>query len=122
MQAQEKTKVFVSDTQSWEMSGGWGTSEGSGGGVISGGARPQTVEVMKTVQERCPEIGVTNNKSKAAFVMLLDHEGGKGLVRKDNKVAVFNREGDLVFTKSTRSLGNAIKDACDSMTTQPAAK
>lgn len=55
---------------------------------------------------------VTNNKDRANYAVILDHEGGKGYFRKDNKVAVFNRDGDAIFSDSTRSLGNAVKDAC----------
>jgi hypothetical protein len=52
------------------------------------------------------------DKTKADYVVLLDHEGGKGYARKDNKIAVFHNNGDLVYSGSTRSLGNAVKDAC----------
>jgi hypothetical protein len=44
-------------------------------------------------------------------VVLLDHEGGKDISR-DNKVVVFNRDGDPIMSRSTRLLGNAVKDAC----------
>jgi hypothetical protein len=54
-------------------------------------------------------------KEKADYIILLDHEGGKGIVRKDNKVAVFRSDGDSVFSHSTRSLGNAVKDACEAI-------
>ncbi|OLC92130.1 MAG: hypothetical protein AUH86_19610 [Acidobacteria bacterium 13_1_40CM_4_58_4] len=43
---------------------------------------------------------------------ILDHEGGKGALRRRNKVAVFNRDGDAIFSDSTRELGNSVKDAC----------
>jgi hypothetical protein len=111
-----KVRVFVTDSQSWETRGssaaggnsnGWGASSS-----FSGGARPQTAEIIKTLNQRCPELTVTNNLGKADFVMVLDHEGGKGLVRHRNKVAVFNRNGDDIFSDSTRELGNAVKDAC----------
>lgn len=45
---QSKVRVYVADSQSWEMTGGWGASHGSGGGGMSGGARPQTAEIFKT--------------------------------------------------------------------------
>jgi len=67
---------------------------------------------MKTIGQRCPELAVTNDKTKADYVMLLDHEGGKGYARKRNKVAVFGRDGDMVYSGSTRSLGNSVQDAC----------
>ena len=86
---------------------------------MKGGARPQTAEIIKTFNERCPEVTVTMNKDKADFIVLLDHEGGKGYARKDNKVAVFSKDGDAIFSKSTRELGNAVKDACEAIKKQP---
>ena len=114
--ATEKPRVFITDSQSWEISGGGGgTSEGFGG-ASKGGARPQTAEIIKTFGERCPLVIVNNKKEKADYVILLDHEGGKGIIRKDNKVAVFNKDGDSILSHSTASLGNAVKDACDAIT------
>jgi hypothetical protein len=114
-----KTRVFVTDSQSWETRGGssaGGNRNGWGGSSwMAGGARPQTAEIIKTVNERCPELTVTNNLQKADFVLTLDHEGGKGLMAHRNKVAVFNRDGDDVFSASTRELGNSVKDACAAM-------
>lgn len=107
-----KIRVYVTDSQSWEVTGGWGASNGSGGGATAGGARPQTAEIIKTFNERCPQFTVTNNEEKANFAVLLDHEGGKGVLRHRNKIAVFNRDGDAIFSDSTRELGNAVKDAC----------
>lgn len=114
-----KTRVFVTDSQSWEEHGGssaggnrhgWGSSS-----WMSGGARPQTAEIIKTLNQRCPEIIVTDNQARANFVLTLDHEGGKSALARNNKIAVFNRDGDDVFSTSTRSLGNAVKDACKVM-------
>jgi hypothetical protein len=114
-----KTRVFVTDSQSWETRGGssaGGNKNGWGGSSwMAGGARPQTAEIIKTLNERCPEMTVTNNLQKADFVLTLDHEGGKGLLAHRNKVAVFNRDGDDVFSASTRELGNSVKDACAAM-------
>jgi hypothetical protein len=77
--------------------------------------RPQTTEIMKTFNQRCPEVAITNNIAKADFDVTLDHEGGKGYLHRRNKIAVFNRGGDDIFTDSTRELGNAVKDACRAM-------
>ncbi len=104
--------VFITDSQSWEMGGGSAGVDGTFGGTASGGARPQTAEIIKTFTQRCPNVMITNRRDKADYVVELDHEGGKSLSR-DNKIAVFNvASGDLVYTGSTRSLGNAVKDAC----------
>ncbi|MDA2923766.1 hypothetical protein MYX65_03750 [Acidobacteria bacterium AH-259-L09] len=94
------------------MTGGFYGTGGTVVGTTKGGARPQTAEIVKTFHERCPELTVTIKKEKADYIILLDHEGGKVLVRKDNKVVVFDEEGDALYSGSTRTLGNAVKDAC----------
>ncbi len=126
--ASQKLRVYVTDSQSWEMRGGWGVSgnqnaNGSGsiagGGYEAGGARPQTAEIIKTFNQRCPEVTVTNNVQKADFAVTLDHEGGKGYLRHRNKLVVFNRDGDAIFSDSTRELGNSVKDACHAILSAP---
>lgn len=108
--------MHVADSESWEVTGGWGASHGAGGSATAGGARPQTAEIIKTFNERCPQYTVTNNKERANYAVTLDHEGGKGLIRHRNKIAVFNKDGDAIFSDSTRELGNSVKDACAAIT------
>ena len=112
--AQEVTKprVYVSDSQSWQTSGGFGGNRDGFGGASSGGARPQTAEIIKTFNEKCPSCIVTANKDKADYAVILEHEGGKEPFSRDNKFALFNRDGDVIKSGSTRSLGNAVKEAC----------
>ena len=110
--AAEKPRVFITDSKSWEMSGGVGGTQDGFGGASKGGARPQTAEIIKTFSERCPAVIVNNKQEKADYVVLLDHEGGKELISRDNKVVVFNKNGDSIMSRSTRILGNAVKDAC----------
>lgn len=114
-QEKEKPRVFVTDSQSWQMSGGFGGSRDGAGGAVSGGARPQTAEIIKTFGERCEEAIVTIKKEKADYIVILEHEGGKSFIRKDNKFAIFNGNGDAIRSGSTRSLGNSVKDACEAM-------
>ena len=113
--AAPKPRVFISDSQSWEMSGNAGGANGTFAAHSAGGARPQTAEIVKTFGERCPGVIVNNKPDKADYVVLLDHEGGKGLIKRDNKMAVFNKDGDSIVSHSTRSLGNSVKDACDAI-------
>jgi PEGA domain len=125
--ASENPRVFIEDSQSWEMKGSIGGSDDAFGGHSSGGARPQTAEIMKTFGERCRNVIINNKRDKADYVVLLHHEGGKDMIRRDNKVVVFNREGDSILSHSTRSLGNAVNDACsaivkDWMANPPAVK
>jgi len=114
-QSSDRIRVFITDSQSWQIMGGFGASGGTAAGHISGGARPQTAEIIKTFNQRCPEVTVTNNIQKAEFAVALDHEGGKGYARRRNKIVVFNHDGDAIFTDSTRALGNSVKDACQAI-------
>jgi hypothetical protein len=113
--AAERPRVFITDSKSWEVSsGGGGTADGFGT-AGSGGARPQTAEIIKTFNERCPNALVNNRQEKADYVILLDHEGGKSPFSRDNKIVVFNKDGDSIMSASMRSLGNAVEGACSAM-------
>jgi hypothetical protein len=110
----EKPRVFITDSESWEMSGSAGGSNGSFAAQTHGGARPQTAEIIKTFGERCSEVIINNKQDFADYIVVLDHEGGKGYLRHRNKVAVFERlSGDAVTSHSTLSLGGSVEDACN---------
>lgn len=114
--AMQGARVFVTDSQSWEIGG----HSGGGGGAFAseshGGARPQTAEIIKTFGQRCPDVITNNLPSKVDYIVLLDHEGGKGLLRHKDKIAVFTRvTGDSVVSKSTLSVGGSVQTACDSI-------
>jgi hypothetical protein len=65
-------------------------------------------------------VTVTMNKERAYFLLSIEQESAlKGPVRRRNHVTVVNRDGDVVFSKNDRGLGNAIKDACPSMRLTP---
>jgi hypothetical protein len=113
----DKPRVFVTDSQSWDISSFSGGGPGGGGSMTRGGARPQTAEIVKTFGQRCPEVVTNNIVQKSDYVVVLDHEGGKGFTRHKNKIAVFARvSGDSVMSKSTVSLGGSVQDACEAIT------
>jgi PEGA domain len=110
----DKPRVFITDSQSWEMSGSGGGANGAWGAQTHGGARPQTAEIIKTFGQRCPLVMVNNKQDVADYIVLLDHEGGKGWLRHKDKVAVFQKlSGDVVVSRSTLSLGGSVQDACE---------
>jgi hypothetical protein len=109
----DKPRVFITDSQSWEMVGHAGGANGAFAAESHGGARPQTAEIIKTFAQRCPGAVTNNQQAKANYIVVLDHEGGKGYLRHRNKVAVFDAQsGDSVISKSTLSLGGSVEDAC----------
>jgi hypothetical protein len=113
LQASQPPRVFITDSNSWQMVASVGGSGGNFGGSSAGGARPQTAEVIKTFGQRCPEVIVNNRSEVSNYVVELDHEGGKGLLRHKDKIAVFERaSGDSIFSESTLSVGGSVQDAC----------
>jgi hypothetical protein len=121
-QVQERPRVFIEESVSWEVEGEsiWSTTDKKGrvhvgGGGSSGGAKPRTAEIMKRFSEQCKTCVVTMYKEKADFVIRLDHEGGKDLFDKDNKLAVFNREGDLIASGSFSRPKKAVEVACQAI-------
>jgi len=119
----DKPRVFITDSQSWSLESNSGGGGGAFASHMAGGARPQTAEIVKTFGQRCPQVVTNNRQEKADYIVVLDHEGGKGFVRHKNKVAVFNRiSGDSVVSKSTVSLGGSVQDACEAITKDWAAR
>ena len=112
--ASGQVRVFVTESTSWSVEGSDTIHEGEGIGTLKGGAKPQTAEIMKTIGKRreCRGVVVTINRDRADYILILERLGGSDILSKDNKMALFNRDGDMVASSSTRSLGNAVKNAC----------
>jgi hypothetical protein len=109
----DKPRIYITDSDSWQVRGSSGGSGGTFGGGMSGGASPQTAEIIKTFGQRCPNVVANNRLEMTDYVVMLQHEGGKGLLRKKDKVAVFVRKtGDSVFSESTLSVGGSVQDSC----------
>jgi hypothetical protein len=110
----EKARVFITDSESWEVRGSSGGANGVYSSQSHGGARPQTAEIIKTFGQRCPDVIINNKQDVADYIVVLEHEGGKGYLQHRNKVAVFERlSGDSVMSHSTLSLGGSVEDACN---------
>ncbi len=60
---QDKPRIFITDSQSWEVAGASGGTGGTYAGSMSGGARPQTAEIVKTFGERCPRPNCPRNQA-----------------------------------------------------------
>src|SRR5687768_13101456 len=72
--AAEKPRVFITESQSLQLSGDASLGEAKGSLLVTGGTSPQNIEVMKTFLKLCPGIIVTAKREKADFVVRLDHE------------------------------------------------
>jgi hypothetical protein len=99
-----KMRVFIDlSNDSWSLTG-----------KGQGSTHPQTVEVMKTFGQSCPNLLVTNDPNKADYKVTFERESHKTM-RRHNKFAAFDRNGDMVYSSSTRELGNAVRGFCASL-------
>lgn len=116
-----QARIYITDSNSWQVTSGGVSGSGAAGGVFgagaisssSGGARPQTAEIIKTFGQKCPQLIANNRPNMADYVVELDHEGGKSILSHKNKIAVFVRtSGDGIFSMSTLSVGGSVENAC----------
>lgn len=109
-----KPRVFITESPSEQLSGSGSVGEMKGSLAFTGGTSPQNVEVMKAFSRNCRNAIVTANRDKADYVIRLDHDAISPTTPfvHGNKVAVFNKNQDLIYSNSTRLLSSAVKDAC----------
>lgn len=72
--------------------------------------KAETVDHMKK-SKHCRDLLPTLNRERADYTIVHD-DTGAGMGRKPQKIAVFNRDGDFIYSNATRSVGAAVKDAC----------
>ncbi len=87
--AEEKTRVFVT-------------------------GRSSSAESINHLNKRCPELTVTVDRDKAEYVIVRDNTGA-GMGRNPHKITVFDHEGDSIYSGSTKTVGGAMKDACNAI-------
>lgn len=124
---QAKPRIYVSDTQSFAESGGFGNSSTVAAGDLYGGYNPDMVDIYQDFTSDCPGVVVTQEKSNADYAVLFDKGSGKkgltgfgGLV-KVNKVTVVSRSGETLVSQSSHSADTVVKVACNVVTQKGAA-
>ena len=115
--AAEKPKLFITESSALQLAGDAKVGETKGSLSVMGGTSPQNVEVMKAFQKHCPGLTVTSNREKADYLVRLDHEPVSPTTPfvKGNKVAVFDKNEDLIYTNTTRTLAPAVRGACSAI-------
>lgn len=116
--AQDKPRVFVQgkgseDVQSSGAAGG-GSHWSAWGSRSTMDSHDESMEVTKDLQKNCSGVVVTLNQANADYTVLLNRESKKnrGLLRSNSQVQVANRQGDVLGSNATHTVGNAAKDAC----------
>lgn len=104
--AAEKPRIFITESGVTEIA-----AENL---MVRKGTSPENIEVMKAFLKQCPDVVVTSNRDKADYVVRFDREGPSPITPfvKGNKVAVFDRQEELVYSDSARYLTGAVKNTC----------
>jgi hypothetical protein len=118
LQAAEKPRIFLTESQALRVSGEAELGETKGALSLTGGTSPQNIEVMKQFTRHCPDVVVTANRDKADYTVRFDHESASPITLfvRGNKVAIFGKNEELIFSTSTRLLANAVKESCAAIT------
>jgi hypothetical protein len=111
----EKVKIYISDRESWEMSGGWGETghqnENGSGDIASraaSDARPETAEIINIINQHCPELSVTDNKDKANYAVI---DAGEDPCRR-KQISVISRDNGFAHFSGAKGLEKSVKMAC----------
>jgi hypothetical protein len=116
-----KPRVYISDSQSWEETGGFGNAVGANGEKLYAGYNPDMVDVYQNFTSDCSAVTVVQDKTNAEYAILFDKgsskKGVKGLggLVKVNKVTVVNRSGETIISEESHSADTAVKTACEAV-------
>ena len=115
--AAEKPRVFVTESGAPELSGTATLGETKGRLAWAGGTSSYNSKVIHAFSQNCAATVVTSDRAKAQYVIRLDHEeiNPTSVFVPPNKVAVFNRNQDLIYSGTTRTLRSAVKGACNAI-------
>jgi len=74
----------------------------------------ESMEVTKNLQKECPDIAITLSQSSADYTVTPNREAKqkRGLLRSNSQMQVANRVGDVLGSRTTRTVNNASRDAC----------
>ncbi|MFN7992307.1 MAG: hypothetical protein U0Q18_01815 [Bryobacteraceae bacterium] len=113
----EKARVFITESHALQLSSDAAAGAAAGALSVTGGQSPENVEVMKAFLQKCPEVLVTSSREKADYLIRFDHEAINPTTPfvRGNKVAIFDKNEDLIYSDSTRLLANAVKGACSAI-------
>lgn len=113
-----QTRVFISDRDGWEASGGFVANQDSAAGSMKAGIRRQNTEQVKTFNHECPTVTITSSPDKADFVVIWDTKtwGQTSWSGHQNEFTVYSKTGDLVKSGAAHKQTNAARDICKAVT------
>jgi hypothetical protein len=112
--AQKKPRIYITDRDTWRESGWLVASNGTVVAHYDAGLVREHTENVATFNKACPGVVVTENKETADLALVWDrtdwnHTAWSG---HQNNLAIYNRDGDVVWTGAYHRMTNAASDAC----------
>jgi hypothetical protein len=119
--SQDKPRVFVQGKGSENVSSNGGAGGGhhwaAWGSKSTIDSHDESMEVTKDLQKNCSGVMLTINESNADYIVMMNRESkqNRGLLRTNSQIQIANKVGDVIGTNATRTVGNAAKDACNTI-------
>jgi hypothetical protein len=112
--AQDKPRLYLTDRDTWKESGWMVAGDGKAVGGINGAVVREHTENVKTFNKACPSITVTESKEKADFALIWDRTNWSetAWTGYQNNMALYSRDGDLVWSGASHKMTTAAQDAC----------
>ena len=109
----EKVRVYISDSESWQILGGWGTDDhqnASRTGDVRGNPTLRTAEITNFINRGCPELTVTSNRDQANYAVIDAGEDSCG--RKQITVSYRDSDSVIFFEARKGELGKSEGSGC----------
>ena len=109
-----KILIFLAGTEPERISGEGFIGDSRGAVDLTRSAPSYDIESMRVLTRNCPAVTMTTNREKADLILRVEREDPSPITpfTKANRIAIFNREDELVYATRARLLRNASKDAC----------
>jgi hypothetical protein len=116
-------RVYVTSSTVWDARGGWSGKASATAAPPSPSTQPaandkdavalaaEVDKLITDINKQCPQVMITSALDRASFSVTLDHQK-KGRLSQENKIVVFNHDGDDVFSADTKGLDDSLDNAC----------
>ena len=117
--APAKTKIFISNSDDWQKSGGFKARTSA----AADASAPDSAHLseVSAMASQCSTTEVTSDPSKAAYILLWDTRAiWNALSARTNLLIMYTPKGDAVYSIRADTMGAAARHVCSYLTTASA--
>lgn len=113
-------RVFLAGSEPERIAGEALLGDSRGALNLTRTAPSYDIESMRVFAKNCPAVTMTTARGKASIILRIEREEINPFSPfvKGNRIALFNLEGDLLYTTRARRLTNAAKNTCQAVLQQ----